>query len=58
MNDLQGKIKAAFDLISTIPVKQDSVEIMAAAKENLRQAYQMAAESEVKANGGQDDRGT
>lgn len=54
MNDLQKKINAAFDLISTIPVKENAVEVMAAAKENLRQAYKMA-ESEVATDGGQDD---
>ena len=54
MNDLQAKIKAAFDLISSIPVKENAVEVMAAAKEHLRQAYKMA---EVQ-DGRQDDRGT
>lgn len=53
MNDLQKLINTAFDLISTIPVRQDSVEVMAAAKDNLRQAYKMAETEDE--DGGQDN---
>lgn len=42
MNELQKTINKAFDLISAIPVSGDGVEVMAAAKDALRQAYKMA----------------
>lgn len=44
LNDLQKEIDMAFKLISSIPVKEDSVELMAAAKSHLRKAYKMAGE--------------
>lgn len=52
MNDVQKEIKRSFELISSISVSGDNVEMMAAAKEALRLAYKM---SEVKDNGRQDN---
>lgn len=39
MNEVKKQIDEAFKLISTIPVSQDNVEVMAAAKAKLRAAY-------------------
>lgn len=39
MEQIREDMKVAFDMISTIPVSGDSVELMAAAKERLRRAY-------------------
>ena len=50
MTDIQKEIDQAFKLLSAIPVSGDYVEIMAAAKEHTRKAYQLAEEGEQ--NGG------
>lgn len=42
MTDLQKELDRAFRLLSSIPVAGDGVEMMAAAKERLRKAYQLA----------------
>ena len=42
MTELQQTLSAIFDLLSAIPVKGDSVEIMAAVREHLRNAYKTA----------------
>lgn len=46
MTDLQKEINQAFKLISAVPVSGDGVDVMAAAREHLRTAYQMAAPTE------------
>ena len=46
MTDIQKELDFAFSLISAIPVKGDSVEVMASAKEHLRQAYRIAGEKD------------
>lgn len=51
MNELQKKLSEAFDLISAIPVKGDAVDVMAAAKNALRAAYNMSETPEVKEDG-------
>lgn len=43
MSEVQKKINEAFKLLTAIPVSGDQVELMAAAKESLRQAYQLAS---------------
>lgn len=43
MTDLQKEIDQAFKLISAVPVSGDGVDVMSAAREHLRAAYQMAA---------------
>ena len=47
MTNLQEKLSKAYNLLSAIPVSGDHVEIMAAARELLREAYKLA-EEEVK----------
>lgn len=48
--DTKEHIKKAFDLISAIPVTNDSVDIMCAARQELRAAYNaLAAEEKKKA---------
>lgn len=42
MTDLQKKIKAAFDLVKKIPVTEDDVDRMAAARVLLNDAFRMA----------------
>ena len=44
MKDLQEKLSKAFNLLSAIPVAGDHVEIMAAARELLREAHKLAGE--------------
>lgn len=41
MNEVKKHLDTAFQLISTVPVKGDAVEVMAAARANLRAAYQL-----------------
>ena len=42
MTELQKMLSTVFDLISAIPVKGDGVEIMAAVRKRLRDAYKIA----------------
>lgn len=42
MKELQEKLKKVYDLLSAIPVAGDHVEVMAAAREQLRQAFKLA----------------
>ena len=46
MNELQNKINEAYELISAVSVSGDNVELIAAAKESLRQAYKRAETEE------------
>lgn len=46
MNDLQKVLDRVFNLLSTIPVYGDGVELMASARENLRRAYRMAGQEQ------------
>lgn len=52
MNDIKQHLDDAFKLISSIPVSQDNVEIMAAAKAKLRTAYAELSKLEGAENGG------
>lgn len=45
MKELQEKLNKAFNLLSAIPVNGDNVEIMAAARELLREAHKLAGEA-------------
>ena len=48
--NVKDHIKKAFDLIGAIPVTGDNVDIMCAARQELRTAYKaLAAAEEVKA---------
>ncbi len=47
MNEVQKEINMAFRLISSIPVKEDAVDYMAAAREHLRNAYNLAEEEKA-----------
>lgn len=48
--DIKDHVKKAFDLISAIPVTGDNVDIMCAARQELRTAYNaLAAAEETKA---------
>lgn len=40
--DIKDHVKKAFDLISAIPVTGDNVDIMCAARQELRAAYKEA----------------
>lgn len=42
MKELQDKLKKVYDLLSVIPVTGDHIEVMAAAREQLRQAFKLA----------------
>ena len=42
MTQLQKEIDRVFSYISSLPVSGDNVEVMAAAREGLRRAYQLA----------------
>lgn len=53
MTELQKELGEAFKLISAVPVDGENVDVMAAARERLRRAYQMAGEMEKEdENGG------
>lgn len=52
MTDLQRKIDLAFACLSAIPVSGDGVEIMAAAREHLREAFKLAQPEKEEDNGG------
>ena len=49
MNNAMKTLDAAFRLLSTISVRGDDVESMAAAKSKLRQAYAMLEQQENEA---------
>lgn len=46
MNELQKTLDAAFKALDVIPVSGAGVELMAAARANLRLAYKMAGEED------------
>lgn len=46
MEKVKKHIDDAFRLISTIPVVQDNVEVMASAKEHLRAAFALLTDME------------
>lgn len=46
MNDLQQELDRIFMLISSVPVKGDSVELIAEARKRLRRLYQTISEEE------------
>ena len=52
MTELQKEIDMAFACLSAIPVNGDNVEIMAAAREHLREAFQLAQPVKEEDNGG------
>lgn len=56
MTELQKELDTAFSCLSAIPVKGDHVEMMAAAREHLRKAFQLAQPEKEADNGGQEDR--
>ena len=45
-------MESTYNLISTLPVSGDAVERMAAARQQLRQAYQLLEAAEQEANDG------
>lgn len=51
MNDLQKVIDRAFKTLSVIPVCGDHADLMAAAREDLRTAYRLAAGEQEAADG-------
>lgn len=51
MNDIQSKINEAYKMISAISVSGDAVDVMAAARGALKEAYGLAAEKEEAADG-------
>lgn len=44
MNEILKELDSVFKMISTIPVSGDSVEVMAAAKNELRKVYAKVSE--------------
>lgn len=50
--ELQKAIDQAFACVSAIPVSGDGVEIMAAAREHLRNAFKLAQPEKEADNGG------
>lgn len=52
MNDIQKEIKAALDMLSSLSVSGDVVDLMAAVKVRLREACRLAGpEKEADADG-------
>lgn len=47
MNDIQKAIKEAHRLVSLIPISGDAVDVMAAARINLKDAYNLAGDKSV-----------
>lgn len=47
-DDLKKYLSSAYDLLSNIPVAGNMVEVMAEARQMLRNAYKIADESEIK----------
>lgn len=43
--DVKGQLETAYKILSTIAVRGDDVELMAAAKERLRMAYRAMTEA-------------
>lgn len=56
MNELQKELDQAFKLVSAVPVSGDGVDMMAAARESLRRAYQLAAPPDEEKEGPGDGR--
>ncbi len=56
MTELQKELDRAFKLISAICVSGETVEVMAAARESLRRAYQLAAPPDEEKEGPGDGR--
>ena len=52
MTDLQTALEKAYAFLSSIPVSGDSVEIMAAAREQLRNAFRMTQPEKEDEHGG------
>lgn len=53
MTEIQKELDQAWRMLSGIPVSGDGVDLMAEARERLRQAYQLAEETEeVEERGG------
>ena len=52
MTDLQKELDRTFACLSAIPVSGDGVEIMAAAREHLRNAFKLAEPEKGEDNGG------
>ena len=46
--DLKTEIDAAFKLVSSLSVNGDAVDVMAAVRDHLREAYQLAEAAEEK----------
>lgn len=44
MNDIQKAIQEAHRLVSIIPVSGDAVDVMSAARINLKEAYKLAGD--------------
>lgn len=44
MNDIQKQIDRAFNFLSAVPVTGDRVEVMAAARQALREAHKLAGD--------------
>lgn len=53
--DARENLEIAYRTLSTIYLSGDNVDLMARAKEHLRRAAKILAESEAGNNGGQDD---
>ncbi len=52
MNETQKEIKAALDMLASLSVSGDVVDLMAAVKVHLREAYRLAAPEKEEQNGG------
>lgn len=52
MNETQKEIKAALDMLSALSVSGDVVDMMAAVKIHLREAYRLAAPEKEAAGDG------
>lgn len=51
MEELKKELNAVYDLMKTIPVRGDLVEVMAEARRHMRQAYKLTETQEEKENG-------
>lgn len=56
MSETQSALDKAFNLLCDIMVKGCDVEKLADAKNYIRHAFQLASNTEVTQDGGQDDR--
>lgn len=52
MNETQKEIRAALDMLAALSVSGDVVDVMAAVKVHLREAYRLAAPEKEEENGG------